>query len=67
MAIVGQCYDCYETKTFEYHGFTGQYDSEMKRYIDSLYDGAVVSCVTCGVTTRFRKDDLGRYTPEVIE
>lgn|GEM_PF-5521676 len=62
------CFSCYDDITFQYHGQTPMFNSEIKRYTDAIFEGMTVECSHCDRTVVFNHDEpTGKWRESLLE
>jgi hypothetical protein len=65
--VEGQCFDCYDSATFQYIGQTGNFNPKQVQldYVSKLAKPiTTVHCVSCGRKVEYREED-GKWKPTV--
>ena len=62
------CYTCFDDITWRMHGMTENFNAEIKRYANQIYEGLTVNCINCGRTAFYnRNESTGKWTQSYVE
>lgn len=66
---MAQCFPCYDSAMFQYHGMTDSYNPRQLaiEYAVKAAEEDVINCDTCGRKVRYIKTGEEKWTEEVVE